>query len=748
MAKETKTDDKAQTEDEKILDKAIKRFDVARNTFQDSNENAKTSLDFRILDQWPEDLRNARENDPDGARPCLVMDKLGQYVHQVVNDFRQQKTGILVNPVDGGADILVAEVYQDLIRRIENQSTAGQAYNWAFQCAVETGIGYWRVVTEYEHEKSFNQEIFIKKIPDIFSVVFDPSAIYSDGRDADYVFVITDMDKESFQEKYGKEAGEFSESVEEGSLSWFSEDKVRVAEYFYKEEVDVEIGITAEGFINEIGEKKEGYSKTRKTKKTIIKWCKITSSRILEKGLWPSKYFPIVRVIGDEHRVPNEGIFFQGMIYPAMDAQRMYNYAASSFVETVALSPKAPFVAAAGQIENFRDQWSQANRRNFSVLEYDPLTINGTLAPPPQRMELPGVPNGWQFVQQNMLADVQGSLGLFNSNLGQQSNERTGAAISTRKVQGEQSQYHFFENAAMAIEQTGKIIVDLIPKIYDTAKVMKIRGEDGMMKQVFINPEMAKAVQDKVNEYNDIIGKEVNPKIGSYDVVMEAGPSSATKRQETSRAMVILAQTSPQVMQVGGDILVGNMDFPGAQELAQRIFRTIPPEITSPNPEMSPQMAQMQQQIQMLTAENATLKAGHETTLQKTQMETQSRIQAETLKQQAETMRLQAQLEADKEVAMLQEAGKVKSSKISSKNEIMEEVVANIGAYTNTLIKQGFSPEQAEKMVGSFGKILKGEIALEIGTKQAGAEEEPELKKVEEKIPEEEPEEDIFVDEY
>ena len=741
-----KTDDKAQTEDEKILSKAIKRFDIARNTFQDSNENAKTSLDFRILDQWPEDLRNARENDPDGARPCLVMDKLGQYVHQVVNDFRQQKTGILVNPVDGGADILVAEVYQDLIRRIENQSTAGQAYNWAFQCAVETGIGYWRVVTEYEHEKSFNQEIFIKKIPDIFSVVFDPSAIYSDGRDADYVFVITDMDKESFIEKYGKEAGEFGETIEEGSLSWFSEDKVRVAEYFYKEEVDVEIGITAEGFINEIGEKKEGYSKTRKTKKTIIKWCKITSSRILEKGLWPSKYFPIVRVIGDEHRVPNEGIFFQGMIYPAMDAQRMYNYAASSFVETVALSPKAPFVAAAGQIENFRDQWSQANRRNFSVLEYDPLTINGTLAPPPQRMELPGVPNGWQFVQQNMLADVQGSLGLFNSNLGQQSNERTGAAISTRKVQGEKSQYHFFENAAMAIEQTGKIIVDLIPKIYDTAKVMKIRGEDGMMKQVFINPEMGQAVRDKVNQYNDIIGKEVNPTIGSYDVVMEAGPSSATKRQETSRAMVILAQTSPQVMQVGGDILVGNMDFPGAQELAQRIFRTIPPEITSPNPEMSPQMAQMQQQIQMLSAENASLKAGHETTLQKTQMETQSRIQAETLKQQAETLRLQAQLEADKEVAMLQEAGKVKSSKISSKNEIMEEVVANIGAYTNTLIKQGFSPEQAEKMVGSFGKILKGEIALEIGTKQAGTEEEPELKKTEDKIAE--PEEEIFVDEY
>jgi len=725
---------KESKKDEDILALAMKRFNISKLAFRQSRENSRVALDFRALDQWPDNVRTSREKDPDGARPCLTVDKLGQYVHQIVNDFRQQKTGIEVLPVDGGADIEVAEVYQDIIRRIENQSTASQAYNWAFQCTVEAGEGFWRVITAYETETSFTQEIFIKKIPDVFSVWFDPSADYTDGRDAEYVFIIDDMDRQAFEEQYGADAGEFSSGSEGVSSAWISEDRVRIAEYFYKEKIEVEIGIDASGIVSEINEQSDrsSFIKTRKTKKTIVKWCKLTSGKIIEKGEWPSKYLPIVRVVGDEHRIANEGIFYQGMIYPAVDAQRMVNYASSAFVEMVALAPKSPFVAASGQIENFREQWSQANQRNFSVLEYDPVTVNGTAAPPPMRMPMPGVPDGWGAVDASMTSNIQQAMGLYQSSLGQSSNERTGVAIDARKVQGEQSQFHFFDSAANAIEQTGRIIVDLIPKIYNAPKVMKIRGEDGVLKQVFINPEMAGVVRDKLNQYQEMIGREINPTIGSYDVVMAAGPSSATKRQETSKSMFLLAQTSPELVKIGGDIMVGAMDFPGSQELAQRIFRTIPPEITNPNPELPPEAQQLKQQNEMLMAENEKLKSGLVEKMEIAKVDSQTKLETTKMSEDAENLRTQAKLDTEKEIAMIQEAGKVKSAKLTSKGEVQEEFVKNIGSYKSLLIQQGYSPEMADKMLGSFANIMRGQLLAEVGVG-----EKPIIEEVEDKIEDE-----------
>jgi hypothetical protein len=728
MEAELKIKDEKKT-DEEILTTALKRYKYSVSAFRESNEKAKEALDFRVLDQWPSGVRQAREGDPDGPRPCLVMDKLGQYCHQIINDFRQQKTGIVVTPVDSDADIKVAEVYQDIIRRIENQSSASQAYNWGFQCAVESGVGYWRVITDYEGEKSFNQEIYIKKVPDIFSVVFDPGATYTDGRDAEFVFIIEDMDRTAFEDQYGKEAvGEFSDAM--GSASgWISEDKIRIAEYFYKERVEVEIGLRKDGVVEELekGYNSTDYINVRKTKKIIVKWCKITETKILEKGLWPSKHLPIVRTVGDEHRVVNKGTFYEGMIYPAIDAQRVYNYSASQFVEIVALSPRAPWLATSGQIENYRDQWSQANKRNFSVLEYDAEDIKGTLVPPPQRLPMPGVPEGWSFVQQNMLSDVRDAVGLSQASLGASGNERTGEAILQRKTQGDASQFHFFDNASMAIEQTGRIIVDLIPFIYDTPKVMKIRGEDGMMKQIFINPEMAGAFADKINEYDEIIGRQINPKIGQYDVVLQAGPSSATKRQETTKAMVLLAQTAPELVKIGGDIMVGNMDFPGSQELAARINKTIPDNIKNPEAPVDPQIEQMKMAMQSLAQENEKLKAGHEVTLAKSQMETQADIETTKIIQENENLRTQAKIDAQKELTIITEAGRVKSSKITSVGEVKERFVTNIGNYRNTLIKQGYTPEMVDSMLGTFEDMLKGHVISEIaGENESPAEDQSE----------------------
>jgi len=332
---------------------------------------------------------------------------------------------------------------------------------------------------------------------------------------------------------------------------------------------------------------------------------------------------------------------------------------------------------------------------------------------PPQRTPQAGVPQGWAFVQENMVSNVQQALGIYQANLGATGNERTGAAIVQRKTQGEHSQFHFFDNASMAIEQTGRIIVDLIPKIYDTEKIMKVRGEDGILKQIFLNPEMMNVYAEKKNEYEELIGYEINPTVGEYDVVMSSGPSSATKRQETSKAMFALAGQNPEVMRIGGDIMVRNMDFPGAQELANRLERTIPPEIVDPDPEMSPQMQQMMKQIEELGAENDSLKMGFEADMAKQQDANQAKLQQEQMTQENENLRTQAKLEADKEIAVLTEAGRIKASRINAKGEVREELIKNQGKYKSILLSQGHSPEQVESMLSIFQKVLRDEEVLE-----------------------------------
>jgi hypothetical protein len=256
---------------------------------------------------------------------------------------------------------------------------------------------------------------------------------------------------------------------------------------------------------------------------------------------------------------------------------------------------------------------------------------------------------------------------------------------------------------------------------------MKIRGEDGMMKQIFINPEMAGAFADKINEYDEIIGRQINPKIGQYDVVLQAGPSSATKRQETTKAMVLLAQTAPELVKIGGDIMVGNMDFPGSQELAARINKTIPDNIKNPEAPVDPQIEQMKMAMQSLAQENEKLKAGHEVTLAKSQMETQADIETTKIIQENENLRTQAKIDAQKELTIITEAGRVKSSKITSVGEVKERFVTNIGNYRNTLIKQGYTPEMVDSMLGTFEDMLKGHVISEIaGENESPAEDQSE----------------------
>lgn len=594
--------------DEEILDLACERFKTALEAFEEIRKDALDDLKFSAGEQWSEADRRQRQLE---GRPCLTINRLPQTIRQVTNDQRQNRPAIKVSPVDDKADVETAKIYQGLIRHIEYASNADTAYDIAFDSAVRCGLGFFRVVTDYCDPMSFDQDIKIKAIPDRFSAVLDPSFQELDGSDANWGFVFEDVAKDVFKKQYPKAAISSEndwESFGEQSQEWVKRDQVRVAEYFVKEyerttiaqviALDPQTGQPTKQVIDKKDLAhdfpKEQILDERETLIPKIKWYKLNGVEILETRDWAGKWIPIIPVLGEQ-------LFIEGkrqlvsIVRHAKDAQRMLNFWKSTETETINLAPKAPWIVDYKSIEGFEKFWQSANTKNHAYLPYksDP-----TRAAPQRNVFEPPVQ---AVTQASMLAgdDIKSTTGIYDAALGNKSNENSGVAIQRRNIQSQTSNFHFMDNLAKAIRHCGRICADLIPSIYDTPRAERILGEDGQEEIVRLN---------EVFQHN---GKETlyDMGAGQYDVTVDTGPSFETKRQEAVASMADLSKSFPQLMQVAGDLMVKNMDWNGAQEIAERIKKTLPPGLADDPknaqaqlpPQVQAQMQQMSQMIQSLT---------------------------------------------------------------------------------------------------------------------------------------------------
>lgn len=570
--------------------------------WSDDREAARDDIRFRAGEQWPDEVKSQRERD---KRPCLTVDKLNQYVRQIVNDGRQNRPSIKVRPVDSKADVATAEVFQGIVKHIEDRSGADAAYDTSLDGAATCGFGHFRVLTEYVGDESFDQEIVIRRIRNPLAVMIDPDSQEADGSDMKYAFIIEEMSKEDFKEKYpGKYPVDFSAEKDYGD--WFG-DHVRIAEYWHVEEEERELVQLSDGKIlprDKLDELKASIPdieseiiESRMVPKRTVKYCKVSGNDFLEEAKeWPGKYIPIMTVWGNEIDIEGK-VTHSGIIRPGKDPQRLYNYSRSAFAERVALTPKAPWVAAEGQVENYEDEWATANTDNHSVLRYTPTSLNGTPVPPPQRINASDVPAGFAQDMQISEHDIQGAIGMYAASLGAPSNERSGKAIMARQREGDVGTFHYHDNLNRAIRYCGIVLIDLIPKIYNSARVIRILGYDGTPGEASIDPNTASASQ-KMG-----VGMVYNLGVGTYDVSLDTGPSYTTMRQESAAAMTEMVQANPALMQVAGDLIVKAMDWPGAQELADRLKLTLPPEITQAEMQkkqgtMPPEMAQIVNQFE------------------------------------------------------------------------------------------------------------------------------------------------------
>ena len=603
-----------------ILATARSRLDLAMSALSESREDEIDDLRFYAGSpdnhwQWPADVlatRGAVQGQTINARPCLTINKLPQHVRQVTNDMRQNRPGAKVIPVDDKADLQVAEVLNGMIRHIEYISDADVAYDTACENQVAYGEGYIRLLTEYCDEDTFDQDIKIGRVRNSFSVYMDPTIQDPTGADAKWCFVTEDVTRDDYERMYPNAAPITtlqSLGVGDQSISnWLNEDTIRIADYYYIDYDRTTLNLypgNATAFNGTPEDKvlKALYGKPKRTREADrprVRYCKINGYEILEQNDWAGKWIPVIRIVGNEFEVDGR-LYVSGLVRNAKDAQRMYNYWVSQEAEMLALAPKAPFIGYGGQFEGYEDKWKTANTTNWPYLEVNPDVTDGqgSVLPLPQRAQPPMASSGLLQAKAGASEDIKSTTGQYNASLGQGGNERSGKAIMARQREGDVGTYHYGDNLTRGVRHIARQLVDLIPKIYDTQRVARIIGEDGVTKMAKINPEQEEPVREIRDQEGIIIDKIYNPGVGKYDVVATTGPGYATKRQEALDAMGQLLQGNPDLWKVAGDLFVKNMDWPGAQEMAKRFAKTIDPRLTSDG-DASPELQAAQQQIQAM----------------------------------------------------------------------------------------------------------------------------------------------------
>lgn len=685
----------APEKDTDIIREAQERFDRAKEWEGDARKKFLDDLKFAYADdinryQWDDALLAGRT-----GRPSLTINKTRVHCLQVINDTRQNKASINITPVSGEATYQAAQVFEGVVRHIEYISNAAQAYETATFHQVCGGIGYWRVLCDYADEDSFDQEIFIRRVPDPLMIYLDPDIQSYDGSDAKWGMVFYDLERSAFEEQYPNHASTDEtpagmaalNNAEAGAPT--DETHVRLVEYYRAGEKSDTLYRFSDGNTERKSRLPDGALEQlaslgivpvdeREVQETEIEWFLIAGNdKIIDRKPWPGKFVPIVRV-------PCEEIVVDGKVdrishtRHLRDPQRLYNWYSSSAAEFVALQSKAPFIGTAEAIGSYKADWENANNSTTAVLLYHGVDPE-TQAPqqPPQRAQPPVMAQaymeGLKVAQQEMMM----ASGQYQAVMGQPSNETSGVAINARQRQGDNATYHVIDHLASAIRFTGRIILDLIPKVYDTPRVLMILGEDGSQTPVHVDPQAPDAhqtVQDPTGPQRqmgpqgqpdpdqaaaDAVKTIWNPNVGKYAVVADVGPSYATRREAAFNAFSQIMGQHPDAFNIVGDFWAKNADFPGSDELADRLKRGLPPQYRDGAPD--PQVQQLQQQLQQTnqhanqTLQQADAEIAHlKADLARMQEQAKERGgELATRDYQAETERLKAVATADPAAAQV-----------------------------------------------------------------------------------------------
>ena len=666
-----------------IPEQAVKFLRRATDMEAQNRQSALDDLRFAYGDQWPAQMQNARHLE---SRPWFVINETDAFIRQICNQQRQQRPRIKVHGVNTRADSKIAEVITGICRHIEELSDADNAYDTAFEFAVRMGWGYWRLSADYVSPKSFDQDIRIDTVPNPFSVYFDPDSHMPDGSDAKYCIITDMMPKEEFIRLYpDAELDNFSvRAAGDNTSEWMNKYNVRVAEFYRAEMKKSRLYRLSDGSVkwadempdaavlDAVGVKVQG---DRMSYKRQIKWHKVTATQVLEEREIPGIYIPVVPVYGANLQVDGRVRRF-GVTRAAKDPQRMLNFWQTAITELIALAPKAKWIMAEGQDEGHENEWNQANVKALPYLVYKPTDVMGNPAPPPQRQVPEPPPEGAMAAASAAHDNLQRVLGMFDP-AQQRSGNVSGKALQGEQQQSDMSNFHFYDNLTRSIKHTGRIILGWIPVYYGEKRVMRIIGDDGKPDTITINDRNA-------------VGKVENDlTVGEYDVVMDTGPGYNSKRAEGAEMIGNMIKADPHLMATAGDLLFRNMDFPGADVIADRLAASNPLAQIDDKSDIPPQAQMMIKQLQAQLQQ-----AGQQ--MQQMQMVDKFRVNVEATKQAAETHRDELREDREDRRLMQRDATKILDTHAKAQAQLGAKEIDGVIAILTQLKGQQHEKELAQ----------------------------------------------------
>ena len=698
----TKKQLQAETDEETLKDELAdilasgkERFLEASDSWQKIRQNALDDLKFYKGDQWSTDLQRVGSVKKE---PNLTVNRLPQFVKQVENELRQQQISINVYPTDEVGSEDTAEVFAGLIRDIERKSYAQSHYIHAAgeSGAMVPGFGFLKLETKYVSNSGFNQEIRIISPQDPFKIFPDGDCVEPDSSDASYWFEFTDLSVAAYKKAYPSSEMATIDMLVPGSTlsSWVGGDGIRVVKYWYKEELEsIEYTMEDGSIVNNIGlfnptDEEDDRSETREPdykpgedeskesevdelqavlrKRTIIntkvKWAIFNGVEVLERGDWADSEFPFVSIYGPTLIVDGERDI-RGIIRHSKDSQKMLNYMASSAVRRIGSANKAPWIVDIKSIKGYENQWKTANTENWSMLPFNSIDPDNPqrVLPAPQRADQTGQIVDLLQAAQKFENDLKATVGIYDAGLGATPNDQSGKAIQTLAQQGQNSNYHFSDALQRAIQRLGYLTIRLIPKIYDTPRVVRIIGDDSTEKIVKINQLFTENGEQRIHQLDQ----------GEYGVAVSAGPAYATRKSQALDQIIKLVGNDPAVMPFIQDILVGELDFDKAKVLQDRLKKLLmmkapgliddqdndkqlPPQAQAAMAQQNQMIQQLSQELEQthailhqLQVEKATKLVEHQHKMQQIQATTQSELMIQAARAKFEQQDNHDELDAE-----------------------------------------------------------------------------------------------------
>jgi hypothetical protein len=516
--------------------------------------------------QWEPEWWNANE-----GKPRYTFDLTTPVVDQVHSSIEKLDFDIRITPAGGESTKQDAQLMDGIVRNIENISNSKAIFNMAGRSIAVGGLGAWVIKQKFVDDNSFDQDLVIEPLANVVDSVWFGPFKHPDGRDMRHCFVLEGVPKADYEERWPEGSGKSVDQARDSQAFQDKHDQIIVGQAYWMTEKPRVLNLMSDGRILEDTEENQSIMDelaaggitvvdSRVVKKNIVK------TRLFDGGDWLNEEqetvfneIPVIPVLAN-FEIFEDKLLYHGTVEKLMDAQRVFNYSKSREIEEGALAPRAKYWMTPKQAQGHEKKLATLNTNADPMQFFNPDPENPG---PPQQQGGAQINPGLQTIAQNMQEIMRGAAGLYAANMGDNPGLQSGVAIEKLQQRGNAGANPYIQAMELAVARTGRILVNAIPKVYDTRRTIRILKEDGTYDMEVVNDIVVDQQTGTPVRVNDLAK-------GKYDVVCKAGPSFDNRQQETVSALTEMAQVDPSIMELGGDILYQNLSTPGMDKLAER----------------------------------------------------------------------------------------------------------------------------------------------------------------------------------